>query len=408
MEIVFQTIRIIDYENNVVYVRDTPETFSDYVRTLITYINDNSSIREYHTRSANTEVISCILDIVKNQIDANFVTDKMDFIAKRLLLKEQEAQTSVAHMNTNVQKGSLIQALMYDEEMDEHIYLLAKVEHTDFVDDEDFSFKSGFSKDKTKLWKSCTFRIDDPNATNFSAKVYSNNIAKYWYDNFLELDQVVSDEVNTDKAFRAIDSTLGMESEFYERRKEGLTGAELDSSSEKTTERSVLRLFSPLTAIMYAKDDWGELEECSEELFPSELCSYETEILEQIAKEYLLEEGDRGLAVYLDIPELEEKIYSMKPTVEVWHGELWGVLEVESHNQLSEREIEAVKEYWEGQESDGWGEGFEQRGIKIPEGELYVSFWNSGDEFFLTTEEGLKGEEQEPDIQKGGIFFEAL
>ncbi|MFQ7500577.1 MAG: hypothetical protein ACLRNP_16915 [Blautia coccoides] len=132
----------------------------------------------------------------------------MDFIAKRLLLKEQEAQTSVAHMNTNVQKGSLIQALMYDEEMDEHIYLLAKVEHTDFVDDEDFSFKSGFSKDKTKLWKSCTFRIDDPNATNFSAKVYSNNIAKYWYDNFLELDQVVSDEVNTDKAFRAIDSTL--------------------------------------------------------------------------------------------------------------------------------------------------------------------------------------------------------
>ena len=54
----------------------------------------------------------------------------------------------------------------------------------------------------------CTFRIDDPNATNFSAKVYSNNIAKYWYDNFLELDQVVSDEVNTDKAFRAIDSTL--------------------------------------------------------------------------------------------------------------------------------------------------------------------------------------------------------
>ena len=81
-----------------------------------------------------------------------------------------------------------------------------------------------------------------------------------------------------------------------------MTGAELDSSSEKTTERSVLRLFSPLTAIMYAKDDWGELEECSEELFPSELCSYETEILEQIAKEYLLEEGDRGLAVYLDIP----------------------------------------------------------------------------------------------------------
>ena len=69
--------------------------------------------------------------MVKNQIDVNFVTDKMNFIANRLLLKEQEAQTSVARMNTNVQKGSLIQALMYNEEKDEHIYLLAKVEHTD-------------------------------------------------------------------------------------------------------------------------------------------------------------------------------------------------------------------------------------------------------------------------------------
>lgn len=65
MEIVIQTIRIIDYENNAVYIRDTPETFSDYVRQLITYINGNTSIREYHTRSTNTEVISCILDIVK-------------------------------------------------------------------------------------------------------------------------------------------------------------------------------------------------------------------------------------------------------------------------------------------------------------------------------------------------------
>ena len=45
-------------------------------------------------------------------------------------------------------------------------------------------------------------------ATSFSANVYSNTVAKYWYDNFLELDEVVSDEVNTDKAFRALESTL--------------------------------------------------------------------------------------------------------------------------------------------------------------------------------------------------------
>lgn len=111
-------------------------------------------------------------------------------------------------MNTNVQKGSLIQALLYEEESDKYTYLLAKVEHTDFVDDTDFSFKSGFSKDIKKLWKSCVFEVDDLNASEFLAKIYSNTDAKYWHDNFLELDIVVSDETNTERAFRAIDITL--------------------------------------------------------------------------------------------------------------------------------------------------------------------------------------------------------
>lgn len=208
MEIVIQTIRIIDYENNNTYTREIPETFSDYVRQLITYINSNNSIRDYRTRSVNTEVISCILDIIKNQIDEDIVTDKINSIAERLLLKEREAQTHVANMDVKVQKGSLIQSLLHNEDDNTYIYLLAKVEHIDFVDDEDFSFKSGFSKDTKKLWKSCIFEINNLNADNFSAKVYSNNTAKYWYDSFLELDHVLSDEVNTDKAFRTIDAVL--------------------------------------------------------------------------------------------------------------------------------------------------------------------------------------------------------
>ena len=178
MEIINQSIRIIDYENNEVYKRDTPEEFSEYVKQLITHIDSNASIREYKTRSVNTEVISCILDIIKNKEDIDFVTEKMETISKRLLLKEREAQSTVSKI-TNVQKGSLIQALLYDAELDQFNYLLAKVEHTDFVDDSDFSFKTGFSKDMKKLWKSCLFEMDDLNSSCFLAKVFLNNPAKY-------------------------------------------------------------------------------------------------------------------------------------------------------------------------------------------------------------------------------------
>lgn len=164
-----------------------------------------------------------------------------------------------------------------------------------------------------------------------------------------------------------------------------------------------IRLFSPLTADMYIKDEWGELSSVSEEVTSFELCDYETQILELIQREHLDHEGQRGLALYLDNQLLARKICSMHPTVEVWHGELWGVLEIKSRGTLSEKELEAVKEYWQGQESDGWGEGFEQREIQTLEGELYVSFWNSGDDFFIKTEEELKESKQGSVMRMGGM-----
>mgnify|MGYP000232217450 CR=1 FL=1 len=121
--------------------------------------------------------------------------------------------------------------------------------------------------------------------------------------------------------------------------------------------------------------------------------------------------GSTGLSAYeaseVQITQIrlaEEITLSDGTAVEIWQGELWGVLEVKSHGSLSEKELEAVKDYWSGQESDGWGEGFEQRPIQIEDGELYVSFWNSSDSFFITTEEQLKGTQMpELSMKMGGM-----
>lgn len=179
MEILIQSIRIIEREENKISKRELPEEFSIYIKQWVGFLYDNTAIQEYETRSVNTEVISSILDIIKNQADQKKFEEKMDLIARRLLLEERKAQQSVAAMSVVMKKGSLVQALLYDPETERYAFLLAKVEHTDFVDVSDYTFKSGFSKDKKNLWKSCIFMIDDLEADFYRATVYSDTAAKF-------------------------------------------------------------------------------------------------------------------------------------------------------------------------------------------------------------------------------------
>jgi hypothetical protein len=55
--------------------------------------------------------------------------------------------------------------------------------------------------------------------------------------------------------------------------------------------------------------------------------------------------------------------------------------------QLGPKEIAELKDWWTGQLSDGWGEGVEQRAIKVNHGdELYIEPWTSDGDFFVDTE----------------------
>ena len=155
------------------------------------------------------------------------------------------------------------------------------------------------------------------------------------------------------------------------------------------SELQTLRLFSPLFPHIYRKNEWGDLDNYQEDLSAGEVLEYEDKILALIQKEKLPSEGERGLAVYLD-DDLSRKVYSINPTVEEWNGELWGVTELQTHDTLSPFELAELTEWISGQFSDGWGEGLEQREIKVEDGELYLSFWDSSDRFFIKPEDELK------------------
>lgn len=162
----------------------------------------------------------------------------------------------------------------------------------------------------------------------------------------------------------------------------------------------IIKFFSPLTIITYPSHKYGECgaDDLPEELSPSEVVNYKDEILAAIQKEKLPGEGEHGLMVYFDEDKaLAEKIYSLHPTVEEWNGELWGVMVAEVYSEVTVAETAALTDFAVGQMADGWGEGFEQRPIKVDGGEIYVSFWNS-ENFFIKPEHELKQNEA-PDLE---------
>jgi len=112
------------------------------------------------------------------------------------------------------------------------------------------------------------------------------------------------------------------------------------------------------------------------EISPAEAVAYEDAILVAIAKENRFFENDRGLAEYIHDEALNKKVYSLYPSVEIVDGELWGVMTAGLKKSLSGEEIAELLDFVTGQNSDGYGEGFEQRPIKIPDSEIYVSFWS--------------------------------
>lgn len=165
-----------------------------------------------------------------------------------------------------------------------------------------------------------------------------------------------------------------------------------------------LRLFSPLSAQLDERDYCGVQSGRSYNLYSCELCNFEVEIREAVEKENQYLDGERGLAKYIGNKILNRKVFSMKPSIEAWEDEVWGVLEVQVHGELSEGEMKELISEWLGQESNGWGKRFEQREIEIPEGALYVSFWQPGGEFFIKSEDELKNQqEHDIGIQRGGM-----
>lgn len=100
---------------------------------------------------------------------------------------------------------------------------------------------------------------------------------------------------------------------------------------------------------------------------------------------------------------VSEKLTSAVWSVELHGGRLFGRIDCSLKEPLTAEETEHLREWITGQCSDGLGEGFEQQPIDTEDGKLYVSFWHSGEDYAMMTEDEFEDYLQNTEMTIGGM-----
>ena len=147
-----------------------------------------------------------------------------------------------------------------------------------------------------------------------------------------------------------------------------------------------MKFYSPLTADFFPNDTENLGDDYSEyEGIPytgKELTGYRDVIRDAIYEDVKDFYGDL-MRYYREDDSVRRKVVRAVPTVDEVNGELVGSLWVDTDAPLTAEEQAVFCAYISGQYSDGWGEGFEQRDIRVEEGTLAVHFWQE-DGFKMT------------------------
>lgn len=169
-------------------------------------MEESHDLREYRFPSAAIQVKISLEKILAAQNEPDTQKSEATEIANRLHRKEQDTQEKVRHL-TSLQEGSLLLCMFKVSGSDEIKVILAKIDHSDFLSLEHLKFRQGLPRQKQAL-KSAVGTFTNGKIETLFLADSNNRISEYWWKLFLELEEIRSDEQNTTKAFRALDSAL--------------------------------------------------------------------------------------------------------------------------------------------------------------------------------------------------------
>lgn len=216
----FLSLHHIDKENDKVTPKNVSiQDASTYIAELAEKMIANEHMREYKVKSNPNIIVSQILNIISSLTPAanegattvtpiNTTTNSNPelSISSRLLLSQRTAQERYKIL-TNIKKGSLIQGLVDNNST--LVYIIALIEHSSFIDENDLKLKTGLPDATKAALKSVRIHFN----TDLSIdKIYlsdsSKKIAEYWYDGFLDLIECINDISNTKRAYNFIKGHL--------------------------------------------------------------------------------------------------------------------------------------------------------------------------------------------------------
>jgi hypothetical protein len=174
------------------------EEAKDFFNKVINEILEKDTKKSYKIGSLTTEVVSIIMNVLKE----NYPYEILENISKRLLKVEIEAQKNIDKLKIKIKKGCLVQAYIKKDE--KKYFIITKIEATDGLDMEELKIREILPFQK-KILKNALFEINEENEIeNIFLSDTNGDISKYWYNDFLEIKEMTTDEVNTEKTYNII------------------------------------------------------------------------------------------------------------------------------------------------------------------------------------------------------------
>lgn len=180
------------------------------------YRTSEADIKEYltglfkdilkHSRSQTFKLESCseVGELVADLTSVDFKT-KASELSKRLLDCEVTLQGTLGKFTT-IKSGSLLCAHFKLD--DSEFILVVKIDHAGFLNEDTLKRASGLPE-KHRAQKCATFKITD-GALEETVIITDSapSITEYWWDTYLTLTALSSPQVNTVRAFTAVESLL--------------------------------------------------------------------------------------------------------------------------------------------------------------------------------------------------------